>query len=70
MRTNIVLDDALVEKALALTNVRTKAELVHLALSELVRQRSTKNLFDLTGKLELRPDFDHKAMRQLRDNSG
>ena len=69
MRTNIVLDDTLVEQAFALTNVRTKRELVHLALSELVRQRSRKNLFDLAGKVALRPDFDHKAMRRLRDDS-
>ena len=31
MRTNVVLDDALVEEAFALTGVRTKRELVHLA---------------------------------------
>lgn len=69
MRTNIVLDDALVEEAFALTGVRTKRALVNLALSELVRQRRKKDLFDLTDKLELRSDFDHKAMRELRDSS-
>ena len=42
MRTNIVLDDDLVEQAFALTGVRTKRELVHLALSELVRQRKKR----------------------------
>ncbi len=68
MRTNIVLDDDLVEQAFALTNVRTKRELVHLALNELVRQRRKKSLFDLAGKVSLRPDFDHKAMRRLRDD--
>ena len=41
MRTNIVLDDDLVQQGLALTGMRTKRELVHLALSELVRQRRT-----------------------------
>lgn len=69
MRTNVVLDDELIEQAFALTGVRTKRQLIHLALSELVRQRSKKNLFDLAGKIKLRPDFDHKALRQLRDGS-
>lgn len=69
MRTNIVLDDDLVEEAFALTGVRTKRELVRLALEELIRARKKKNLFDLAGKLELREDFDHKALRELRRGS-
>lgn len=69
MRTNIVLDDNLVEQAFALTGLRTKRELVHLALSELVRQRRKKDLFELVGKVKLRSDFDHKSMRELRDGS-
>ena len=66
MRTNIVLDDELVRQAFALTGLRTKRELVHLALSELVRRRRRKDLLDLAGKVNLRPDFDHKAMRRVR----
>ena len=64
MRTNIVMDDDLVEQAFALTGVRTKRELVHLALGELVRRRQKKDLFDLAGKVKLRSDFDHKEMRR------
>ena len=66
MRTNIVLDDALVEQAFALTSVRTKKDLVHLALSELVRSRRKKNLADLAGRVSLREDYDHKALRETR----
>lgn len=69
MRTNIVLDDELVEQAFVLTGLRTKRELVNLALRELVRQRSKRNLFDLAGKVSLRPDFDHKELRRLRDDA-
>ena len=36
MRTNIVLDDRLVRKAMALTGARTRRELVHIALDRLV----------------------------------
>lgn len=69
MRTNIVLDDALVDEAFALTDVRTKRELVHLALKEMVQRRRKKNLLELAGKVSLRPDYDHKEMRRLRDYS-
>ena len=42
MRTNIVLDDALVTEAFALTGVRTKKELVNLALRELIVQHKMR----------------------------
>ena len=66
MRTNIVLDDELVRQGLAPTGTRTRRELAHLAPSELVRRRRRKDLPDLAGKVKLRPDFDHKAMRRVR----
>ncbi len=66
MRTNIVLDDALVAEALKLTGARTKSEVVHMALEELVRTSKKKNLADLTGKIEFSAPFDHKPMRKLR----
>jgi len=66
MRTNIVLDDKLVEEAFAVTGVRTKKELVHLALTELVRTRRKKNMLDLAGRVRLRRGFDHKSVREMR----
>ena len=68
MRTSRVPDDELVEQAFVLTGMRTRHELVILALRELARQRSRRNLFALAGKASLRPDFDHKALRRLSDN--
>jgi Arc/MetJ family transcription regulator len=66
VRTNIVLDEALVEEALAVTGARTKKEVVHLALQELVRSRKKKSLTDLAGQIRFRKDFDPKAMRKTR----
>ena len=66
MRTNIVLDDALVTEAFALTGVRTKKELVNLALRELIVQHKKKNLLELAGKIEFADGFDHKTLRQTR----
>lgn len=65
-RTNIVLDEALVEEAMEITGARTKKEVVHLALEELVRSRKKKSLTDLAGRIRFRKDFDPKAMRKLR----
>ena len=66
MRTNILLDDDLVEEALKASGARTKREVVHMALEELVRSRKKKNLADLAGRIRFREGFDHKAMRKLR----
>jgi Arc/MetJ family transcription regulator len=66
MRTNIVLDEELVKEAQALTGVRTKKDVVQLALAELVRSRRKKDLADLAGRVRFTKGFDHKALRELR----
>ncbi len=62
-RTNIVLDEDLVEEALRVTGMQTKREVVHLALRELVRQRrkGKLNVLDLAGKIDFVDDYDPKA---------
>jgi Arc/MetJ family transcription regulator len=67
MRTNIDLDDSLVEEAFRLTNVRTKKELINLALSELIRQRKKLNLLDLAGKIDFATDYDYQDLRNNRN---
>jgi len=66
MRTNIVLDDNLINEAIKLTGIHTRRELVNLALKELVQNRKKKDLFKLAGQLEFRDDFDYKAARSMR----
>jgi Arc/MetJ family transcription regulator len=66
MRTNIELDDDLITRGLNLTGAKTKRQLVHLALEELVRSRSRKNLLDLAGRIEFREGFDHRLLRRRR----
>ena len=68
MRTNIVLDDDLVKEAFRLTDARTKRELIHLALKELIRVRRKMNLAELAGRISLDDRFDHKAMRDVRSD--
>ena len=69
MRTNVVLDDDLLKEAFALTGARTKKDVIHEALRELVRLRRKKNLMDLAGRLRFRDGFDHKTVRETRRGS-
>jgi Arc/MetJ family transcription regulator len=64
MRTNIVLDEELVEEAMRHANVRTKRELVDLALREFVAARRRRDVSQLFGKVQIDPDYDYKALRR------
>ncbi|WP_345786014.1 type II toxin-antitoxin system VapB family antitoxin [Pelagicoccus enzymogenes] len=57
-RTNINLDDKLVSKGLKITGLRTKRELVDLALRELVRKEDQKSILALEGKFSWEGDLD------------
>ncbi len=63
MRTNIELDDSLVEEALTYAGVRTKKDLVHLALREFVARHRRRDLRELPGTVGIREDYDHKRLR-------
>lgn len=66
MRTNIEIDDKLLEQAFAVSHLRTKKDLIHDALTEYIRLKSRKDLTELAGFIEFDPAFDHKAMRDTR----
>jgi Arc/MetJ family transcription regulator len=61
MRTNIVIDDKLMEEALRATGLKTKKEAVELALRTLLRLQKQTQMRKLRGKLDWRGDLD--AMR-------
>ncbi len=64
MRTNIVLDDALVEEAMILSGAKTKKELVSKALQEFITTRKRLNLLDLDGKIDFSENYNHKRLRE------
>ena len=66
VRTNIELDDDLIEEARRLTGIRTKRELVQEALRTLIEHRKRMSLLDLAGKIEFAPGYDYKALRRER----
>ncbi|MDP2828335.1 MAG: type II toxin-antitoxin system VapB family antitoxin [Sulfuricellaceae bacterium] len=63
MRTNIVIDDQLVSAAMKLAGVRTKREVVDLALRRLVISAREENILDLVGQDMIAPDYDVRAVR-------
>lgn len=52
LRTNIELDEKLVNEAMKLTHKKTKKELVNYALKELVSKIKRKKLLELEGSVE------------------
>ncbi|TZE79723.1 type II toxin-antitoxin system VapB family antitoxin [Calorimonas adulescens] len=64
MRTNIVINDKLIEEAKRLTGLKTKKDIVNLALEELIMRRKQKNLLDIKGKISFIEDYDYKNMRE------
>jgi len=64
MRTNIILDDELIEEGFKYSGVKTKRELIQLALREFVENRRRLNLLELEGKIEFAEGYDYKSMRE------
>lgn len=63
MRTNIDLDDSLLEEAFRYAKVSTKKDLVHLALREFIANRRRLDVRELRGSGGIRPDYDYKQLR-------
>lgn len=61
MRTNIDIDDDLIKKARALTKSKSKKEIVHMALQNLVKHLQRKKMLDYKGKIKWEGDL--KTMR-------
>ncbi len=57
MRTNIVIDDTLMNHALKLSGLKTKKEVVEEALKLLVQVRKQAKLKKLRGKLKWEGDL-------------
>ncbi len=57
MRTNVVLDDNLIERARRLTGIKTKREVIHEALRALVLLHKQAGVRRLRGKLHWEGDL-------------
>ena len=66
MRTNIDIDNNLIKKAKTLSNIKTKKEIIHLALKKFIKSKERLNLMDLIGKIEFADGYDYKNLRNER----
>ncbi len=64
MRTNIVLNDHLVVEAFKYAeNIKTKKDLIEMAIKEFIKIKKIKDIRDLRGKIQFCKDYDYKKMR-------
>jgi Arc/MetJ family transcription regulator len=66
MRTNIVIDDKLLQEAFSVSSAKTKKDLVHKALRTLIRLKKRKDLTELAGLIDFDNAYNHKALRKMR----
>ncbi|MEJ7840541.1 MAG: type II toxin-antitoxin system VapB family antitoxin [Rubrobacter sp.] len=64
MRTNIVLDDELVEEVFRHSDAKTKRELVDRAPREFVDNHKRRDIRELRGQVALHPGYDYKTLRE------
>ena len=57
-RTNIELEDKLVKEGMKVFKCKTKKELVHLALQELLKKEKRKEILQLRGKVKWEGNLD------------
>ncbi len=62
-RTNIVLDENIVQEALKLSKIKTKRALIDAALKEFIAKRKKPTIADLFGSKPFYEGYDYKALR-------
>ena len=61
MRTTLDLPEDLLEKAMSLSQIKTKTQVITLALQEMIRKAEISDLKKFKGKIDL--DIDLDALR-------
>jgi Arc/MetJ family transcription regulator len=64
MRTNIVIDNTLMQEALKATGLKTKKEAVELGLKTLITLRKQSAIKELKGKLHWEGNLDELRIDQ------
>jgi len=67
VRTNILLDDELVDRAKRLTGLKTKRAVVDEALRTLVRLKEQERIRSLRGQLHWEGDLDELRRSRVAD---
>ena len=68
MRTNIEIDDELMQRAKEMTGLDTKRAVVEEALRLLISMRAQRDLLELAGKVEFFDGYDPEEDDNRRDD--
>ncbi|MGA1871530.1 MAG: type II toxin-antitoxin system VapB family antitoxin [bacterium] len=66
MRTNVDLNESLLQEAFSVSHARTKKDLLHEALREYIKLKKRKDLSELAGSIEFYEGYDYKKLRKIR----
>jgi Arc/MetJ family transcription regulator len=64
-RTNVVLDEDLIEAGLEVTGLKSRRALIDYALRQLLRRESQKEILELKGKVHWEGDLS--SVREKRE---
>lgn len=64
MRTNIEIDDTLMQQAIRISGLKTKKDVVEQAMIEFVERRTRKDLSELRGMIQFADNYDYRAARK------
>jgi Arc/MetJ family transcription regulator len=64
VRTNVEVEDSVLENARRLAKAKTKRETIDIALREYVVNHTRKDFRDLVGEVEFWEGYDYKTMRE------
>lgn len=67
MRTTLDIDEQLLEKAVRLSNKKTKAAAVNEALASYVRSKKLKGLLGLEGKIQIEDNWKELELLESRE---
>ena len=65
MTTHVTIDEQLVQEAMKYAPVKTKRELMDLALREYIANHTRPDIRMLKGKIAFYDGFDHKTLREI-----
>ena len=68
MRTNIILDDDLIQRARQLTGIKTKREVVKEALRLLIQMREQTEVRKLRGMLHWEGNIDEQRKNRFTED--
>ncbi len=66
MRTTLDLPEELLKEAMRVTNIRTKTQVIVIALEELIRKSKIAELKEFRGKVDLDVDLEKIRGRKCR----